>query len=53
MAPTAADQVTLVTCYPFDFIGPAPYRIVWLALPVLPVASNATLAEDLPTPNSR
>ena len=33
LAPTEEEQVTLVTCYPFHWIGPAPYRIVWQALP--------------------
>ena len=33
MAPTEEEQVTLVTCYPFRWIGPAPYRLVWQALP--------------------
>ena len=38
LEPTEEEQVTLVTCYPFRWIGPAPYRVVWQALPV---ASNA------------
>jgi sortase A len=28
LAPTAVPSATLVTCYPFGFIGPAPYRFV-------------------------
>jgi LPXTG-site transpeptidase (sortase) family protein len=38
LEPSVQEQVTLVTCYPFRWIGPAPYRVVWQALPV---ASNA------------
>jgi sortase A len=32
--PTREPQLTLITCYPFDFIGAAPYRLVWEARPV-------------------
>lgn len=28
LAPTAAPSVTLVTCYPFYFVGPAPMRFI-------------------------
>jgi LPXTG-site transpeptidase (sortase) family protein len=28
LRPTNRDSVTLVTCYPFDFIGPAPNRFI-------------------------
>ncbi|MCL6452873.1 MAG: sortase [Alicyclobacillus sp.] len=28
MKPTTADTLTLQTCYPFTFIGPAPYRYI-------------------------
>jgi sortase A len=28
LAPTGSRQLTLVTCYPFDWIGPAPKRFV-------------------------
>lgn len=31
LAPTNHDQLTLVTCYPFGYIGPAPKRFVVLA----------------------
>jgi sortase A len=27
-------RLTLVTCYPFRWIGPAPYRLVWTAAAV-------------------
>ena len=33
LAPTDGEQLTLVTCYPFRWIGPAPRRLVWRALP--------------------
>src|SRR5664279_1488691 len=26
--PTGRDALTLVTCYPFDFVGPAPRRFI-------------------------
>jgi sortase A len=50
LAPTDDEQVTLVTCYPFRWIGPAPYRVVWQALPV---DSSAKRTEDLPAFDSR
>jgi sortase A len=28
MQPTATPQLTLITCYPFSFVGPAPQRFV-------------------------
>jgi sortase A len=34
MAPTRGPQLTLITCYPFQYIGPAPYRYVVRAEPV-------------------
>ena len=34
IAPTSDATLTLVTCYPFYFIGPAPRRFVVHALPV-------------------
>ena len=33
-APTSDERLTLVSCYPFTWTGPAPYRIVWTARPV-------------------
>jgi sortase A len=50
LAPTDEEQVTLVTCYPFRWIGPAPSRVVWQALPV---AAFAGRTEDLPAYESR
>lgn len=31
LAPSSDDRLTLVTCYPFHFLGAAPYRLVWRA----------------------
>ena len=45
MAPTGKEQLTLVTCYPFRWIGPAPYRVVWQALPATPGDPPEALAE--------
>ncbi len=50
LAPTDGEQLTLVTCYPFRWIGPAPYRVVWQALPV---ASLANSAQGPPIPDTR
>lgn len=32
--PTPDERLTLVSCYPFTWTGPAPYRIVWTGEPV-------------------
>ena len=45
LAPTSGPALTLVTCYPFDFIGPAPRRFIVRALPVNRVASQV-IAEN-------
>jgi len=34
VAPSRAPELTLVTCYPFYWIGPAPKRLVVRARPV-------------------
>jgi sortase A len=31
IAPSPGDRLTLVTCYPFHFLGAAPERLVWTA----------------------
>ena len=36
LAPTREPRLTLVTCYPFGFVGHAPDRLVWTARPVPP-----------------
>lgn len=28
IGPTKGDMLTLVTCYPFDYVGPAPFRFI-------------------------
>lgn len=33
LAPTAAPRLTLITCYPFNYVGPAPKRLVLVAEP--------------------
>jgi sortase A len=38
LSPLPGDRLTLVTCYPFHFLGAAPYRLVWTARRVDPVA---------------
>jgi sortase A len=32
--PTGDERLTLVTCYPFHWIGPAPMRMVIQAVPI-------------------
>lgn len=32
MAPTRDRRLTLITCYPFGWLGPAPDRLVWKAV---------------------
>ena len=34
LEPTPEPRLTLITCYPFDFIGPAPRRLVLVAEPL-------------------
>jgi len=34
LGPTATPRLTLVTCYPFTYIGPAPKRLVVVAEPI-------------------
>jgi sortase A len=34
IAPTSEERLTLITCYPFSWIGAAPYRLVWSPVPV-------------------
>jgi sortase A len=39
-APTAGARLTLLTCYPFRWIGPAPLRLAWQAEPELTTAAR-------------
>lgn len=34
LAPTPSPRLTLITCYPFNYIGPAPKRLVVVAEPI-------------------
>ena len=36
LQPTAAPRLTLITCYPFNYVGPAPKRLVVVAEPAGP-----------------
>jgi sortase A len=40
LMPTSRRRLTLITCYPFNFIGPAPQRLVVVAEPEAPVAGS-------------
>ena len=33
IAPTTEGRLTLITCFPFQWSGSAPYRLVWTAVP--------------------
>jgi sortase A len=34
LASTSQERLTLITCYPFEWTGSAPYRLVWEASPL-------------------
>jgi sortase A len=34
IAPTSEPHLTLITCYPFRWVGSAPQRLVWSAIPL-------------------
>ncbi len=34
IAPAPDPRLTLITCFPFDWTGSAPYRLAWSAVPV-------------------
>ena len=38
IAPSDRDMITLVTCYPFHYVGPAPHRFVVRAIRVEPTS---------------
>ena len=49
MAPTSHERLTLITCYPFDWTGSAPYRLVWEASPLpLSTASVSRARAEAP-----
>jgi LPXTG-site transpeptidase (sortase) family protein len=41
LGPTRDARLTLITCYPFRWIGAAPSRLVWIARPVSPALASA------------
>jgi LPXTG-site transpeptidase (sortase) family protein len=46
LAPRASDALTLITCYPFSYVGPAPQRFVVHAERVRPTASAKAAKPD-------
>jgi sortase A len=36
LKPSAKERLTLITCYPFNWVGPAPQRLVVVAEPIPP-----------------
>ena len=41
--PTAGDTLTLVTCYPFYFVGSAPKRYIVRAMRIVPPGGRPTI----------
>lgn len=41
LAPTKKPRLTLITCYPFTYIGPAPKRLVVVAEPIAAAPAHA------------
>jgi sortase A len=49
MGPTLQERLTLITCYPFDWTGSAPYRLVWEGSPLpLSTASVSRAPAEAP-----
>jgi sortase A len=42
LAPTLEPSLTLVTCFPFEYVGPAPRRFIVRAVAVSPVVTSST-----------
>ncbi len=42
LAPRSAAQLTLLTCYPFGWLGAAPYRLLWEAVEIDGAASKGS-----------
>jgi sortase A len=40
LLPSDDRRLTLITCYPFAWIGAAPYRLVWSAAPIEEAAAQ-------------
>jgi hypothetical protein len=48
LAPWASQQtLTLVTCYPFYYVGPGPKRFIVRALQLTPQAKHPTVASPV------
>ncbi len=46
LQPTAEPRLTLITCYPFNWVGPAPQRLVVVAEPVVSQSPPAKIARS-------
>jgi sortase A len=53
MHPTAGHTLTLITCYPFGFIGRAPQRFIVRARQILPMPGVASATGDARDGQSR
>jgi sortase A len=49
LAPTEKPRLTLITCYPFNFVGAAPKRMVFVAEPVEPKAAHQASVDRHPS----
>ncbi|HKA37106.1 MAG TPA: class D sortase [Thermoanaerobaculia bacterium] len=49
LAPTEKPRLTLITCYPFNWVGAAPKRIVFVAEPVEPKSASQASADRHPS----
>jgi len=49
LAPTEKPRLTLITCYPFNWVGAAPKRIVFVAEPVEPGSGTRASGERHPS----
>jgi hypothetical protein len=50
IAPTGSPALTLVTCYPFYYVGSAPQRFIVRALPVGAATTAVTARRRRPSP---
>src|SRR5262249_4696073 len=48
LAPSSDSRLTLTTCYPFRWIGPAPYRLIWTAS-AAPRPTTLTASDTAPS----
>jgi sortase A len=49
LAPTEKPRLTLITCYPFHYVGAAPKRIVFVAEPVEPKSATQASGDRHPS----